>query len=83
MRNPAVTLSLAVSWQGSLSLISRPHPLMKRNGLVNQVKFHGLVHILRQCINRATIKTFSGQPAQERYSYGDETVVREVLRNNY
>ena len=27
-----------------LSLVLRPHPLMRRNGLVNQVDFLGLVH---------------------------------------
>ena len=27
-----------------VSLITRPHPLMSRNGLVNQVKFLGLAH---------------------------------------
>ena len=26
------------------SLVPRPHPLTRRNGLVNQVKFLGLVH---------------------------------------
>ena len=29
---------------GEDSLISRPHPLTRRNGLVNQVEFLGLVH---------------------------------------
>ena len=28
------------------SLVPRPHPLMRRNGLVNQVKFLGLAHAL-------------------------------------
>ena len=39
------------------SLVPRPHPLTRRNGLVNQVEFLGLAHALRQC-NLATIKTF-------------------------
>ena len=30
--------------QVSISLVPRPHPLMKRNGLVNQVKFLGPVY---------------------------------------
>ena len=34
--------SLALSC--SASLINRPHPLTRRNGLVNEVKFCGLVH---------------------------------------
>ena len=29
---------------GPTSLVPRPHPLMRRNGLVNQVEFLGLVH---------------------------------------
>ena len=31
------------------SLIPRPHPLTRRNDLVNQVKILGLVYTLRQC----------------------------------
>ena len=27
-----------------VSLVTRPHPLMSRNGLVNQVKFLGVAH---------------------------------------
>ena len=30
----------------SHSLVPRPYPLMRRNGLVNQVEFLGLVHAL-------------------------------------
>ena len=29
---------------GSVSLVPRPHPLTRRNGLVNQVEFLGLAH---------------------------------------
>ena len=29
---------------GGISLVPRPHPLMRRKGLVNQVKFLGLAH---------------------------------------
>ena len=61
----------------------RPHPLTRRNGLVNQVDFLGLAHALRQC-NLASIKIFCSQPAQKRYgcSNGDEQILRKV-RNNY
>ena len=38
------------------SLVPRPLPLMRRNGLVKQVKFLRLAH-------------FCGQPAQKRYRY--------------
>ena len=59
------------------SLIPRPHPLMRKNNLVNQVEFIGLAMLLRQC-NLAAFKTFCGKPAQKRYGYLSR-VVREVL----
>ena len=53
-------------WSITTSLVPRPHPLTRRNGLVNQVEFLGLAHT-----NLATFKTFCGQPAQ-RYWNGDD-----------
>ena len=59
------------------SLIPRPHPLTRRNGLVNQAKFLGLAH------------TFASvtlcQTCSKRYGYTrvEIIVVREVLHNNY
>ena len=50
------------------SLVPRPHPLMRRNGLVNQVEFLGLAHTFAQC-NLATFKIFYVKPAQKRYGY--------------
>ena len=34
----------AIKRRNSLSLVPRPHPLTRRNGLVNQVEFLGLAH---------------------------------------
>ena len=46
----------------SHSLVPRPHPLTRRNDLVNQVEFLGL-------------ETFCSQPAQKGYSNGDEQIL--------
>ena len=68
-------------------VIPRPHPLTRRNGLVNQVESLGLAHAF-VTLNLATFKTFCGQPAhkKDRHSNGDDqffNVVRVVLRSNY
>ena len=59
-----------------VSLVPRPHPLTRRNGLVKQVEFLGLAHTFATC-NLTTIKTFFGQPAQKGYgcSNGDEQIL--------
>ena len=55
------------------SLVPRPHPLMRRNGLVNEAEFLGWHTLLQQC-NLATSKTFCGKPAHKKFGYsnGDE-----------
>ena len=69
------------------SLIPRPHPLTRRNGLVNQVEFLGLAHAF------ATMQPSNDQnilrPAHSKkvrmleWRLTNFTVVRKVLRNNY
>ena len=44
-----------------LNVVPRPHPLTRRNGLVNQVEFLGLVHTLGQC----HLAMFKAKPAQK------------------
>lgn len=64
------------------NLVSRLHPLMRRNSLVNQVEFPGPAHAF--CYSPAIFKTFCGKLTQKfGYSNGDDTVVREVLHDNY
>ena len=66
------------------SLIPRPHPLTRRNGLVNQVKFVGLVHTF------ATVSPAMFIPFYAKQQIGTDTgieintftVVKEVLCNN-
>ena len=48
------------------SLVPRPHPLTRRNGLVNQVEFLGLAHTFATG-HLATFKIFHAKPAQKRY----------------
>ena len=64
---------------GSLYIVSSP--LMRRNSLVNQVKFLGLVHTV------ATVsqKHFMPNPLKKgtQVDFKNFTVVREVVRNNY
>ena len=48
------------------SLVPRPHPLTRRNNLVNQVKS---LELVRQCY-LATFKKLYTKPAQNRYMYG-------------
>ena len=55
------TLASSNIWLVGFSLVPRPHPLIRRNGLVNHVEFLGLAHAF------ATIKPFCYQPAQKRY----------------
>ena len=45
------------------SLISRPHPLMRRNGLVNQVKFLGLAYTFTT-VSPSNIQTIYTKPVQ-------------------
>ena len=68
------------------SFVPRPHPLMRRNGLVNQVEFLGLVHTFAT-VSPSNVQTFYTKPARKRYDYLSRDkkfyVVMEVLRNNY
>ena len=63
-----------------LSVVPRPHPLMRRTSLVNQFKFLGLVH---------TFATFSlssvcAKPAKKSTDTRIEiTIIEEVLCINY
>ena len=65
----------------------RPHPLTKRNGLVNQVKFCELAHNFAAVeLNLAMIKKICGQPMHSRivkWRWTNVTVVKKVLNNNY
>ena len=68
-------------------LVSSPvptYPLMRKNGLVNQVNFFCM--LLQQC-NLAMLKIICSKPAQKgmdtRVKIKNFTVVREVLHNNY
>ena len=61
----------ANGWCVEASLVSSPDPtLLRRNGLVSQVKFLGLAHAFAT-MNLATVKTFCGQPAQKRYGHSN------------
>ena len=72
--------------KGHPSLVPRPHPLPRRNGLVNQVEFLGLVHTF------ATVSPSNNQnilrPTRSKkvrtleWRLTNFTVEREVLRNN-
>ena len=50
------------------SLVPRPHSLTRRNGLVNQVKFPGLVHTFAT-MQSSNDQNTCGQPAQKSYGY--------------
>ena len=52
-------------WEGRTSLIPRPHPFVRRNGVVNQVEFLGLVHTF------ATVSPSNvhAKPAQKGMAY--------------
>ena len=60
------------------SLIPRSHPLTRRNGLVNQIKFLELVHTL----TTVSPSNIYAKPTQKRYGYSIK-IVREVLCNNH
>ena len=66
------------------SLVPRPHPLMRRNGLVNQVEFLGLVYTFAT-VSPSNIQNILRQTCKNRYGYlsRDNNVVREVLCSNY
>ena len=59
------------------SLVPRPHPLTRRNSLVNQVEFLGLVH------GFATVNFKTHKSRVLEWRWTNFTVVREVLPNNY
>ena len=69
------------------SLVPRPHPLMRRNGLVNQVEFLGLAGVLATVylsnIQNNLRKTHSKKVQILEWRCINFNVVREVLRNNY
>ena len=69
------------------SLVPRPHPLTRRNGLVNQVKFLGLAQafVTIQPSNDQNIlrPTRSKKVRILEWRLTNFIVVREVLRNNY
>ena len=56
------------------SLVRRPHPLMRRNGLVNQVEFLGLA----QAFGTITYSNIFRKTCLKKYGYlnGDEQIVR-------
>ena len=47
------------------SLGPRPHPLTRGNGLVNQVKFLGLVHTV-VTVSSSNVEKFYAKPAQKK-----------------
>ena len=49
-------------------LVPRPYPLMRRNGLVNQVEFLGLVHTFAT-VQLSNIQNILRQTAQELHGY--------------
>ena len=63
------------------SLVCRPHPLMTKSSLVNQVKFLGLAYTLATTI----FDKYCVKPGQKRYECPSGaknfTAVREVLCN--
>ena len=65
------------------SLVPRPHPLMRRNGLVNQSQISWACAHFCDSVTWQLSKTFYAKPAQKRYGYSSRfknfTVVREVL----
>ena len=52
------------------SLVPRYHPLMRRNGLMNQVEFLGLAHAFATN-NLATFKPFAFNPLKKRCRYSN------------
>ena len=56
-----------------IRLVPRPHPLTRRNGLVNQVELLGLAGSLAT----GNLATFCGKHAQKKYGYsnGDEYIL--------
>ena len=67
------------------SLVPRPHPLTRRNSLVNQVEFLGLAQTFAT-VSPSNVQNFLHQThSKKRYSsrFKIFTIVREVLSNNY
>ena len=68
---------------GVKSLVPRPHPLMRKNGLMNLIKFLGLPCFLQQC-NLATFKAFCGNTRQVKQNTkwgwpGNEAIKQESI----
>ena len=55
-----------------ISLIPRPHPLMRRNGLVKQVKPLGLVHTFYDCVTYSNIQNLLRQTCSKKVQILEE-----------